>query len=852
MKFLKYGPLPALLLLVGVIQAKDYNILNYGAHMDSTSLSTAGIQKAIDQCSKDGGGTVLVPPGVFLSSMIRLKSNVNLHLAAGAKLKALANGTAYESLVSVNGAENVRITGQGTLFGNGTNFVVREAAPGRPRIISVRNSKNILIEDVTLSSGATWALALSGNDQVVIRNITVYSHGNYNNDGIDIDSKNVLVTGCNIDCSDDALCLKSDDPEKICENVTITNCVAASNCNLIKMGTSSVSGFRNINISNCTLKRASESPVHSWHKNPSHFIDEPITGISGIALEVVDGGLMDNVNISDITITGVQTPIFLRLGSRRTPTGSMKNIRISNIKATSHSRIASIISGVPGHNIENVVLRNIVIDCKGGGTATDAARIMPEKEAEYPENRMFGWATPAYGLYIRHAKNISLQNVRFNLKSSDQRPAVWLDDTDSTTLKNVQADKPASGVSWLRQVNTRNVSLFSPVVTKETPPRDPLSPYIHSKPANTVLLGTTADSVAVKRFSFASRKGANTIYGTIVSPRQTGIHPALLLLHGGGSCADGLIRLQRFFASKGYVVMAIDLPGICDPAKAPLSSGAWRNRPKGTDSRLDISKGVDSSTLVDAVAAALEGFNLLAAEQSVDKNAIAISGFSWGGYMTTMLSGLLGKRVKAAYAVFGCGFYDRGSHWKEQLEKMPDNARESWSTYFDAGRRAPGIQCPYFIEAAVNDRFFWPEAVAATLDAIKTEKNLLWSPNLDHVRPAGAEQMQLLYFNYHLKATGKPFGKVAIKETKPGAANSKDLLISVKMPQGITADSIVLYYAEKNAPRHTRTWSPITISKIDDENYRANIPYKVLSLGVDYFVYVRDSRKVCVSTYIQI
>lgn len=443
MKFLKYGILPVLLLFVGVAHAKVYNILDYGAGTDSTRLSTAGIQKAIDKCSEDGGGTVLVPAGIFLSAMIQLKSNVNLHLATGAKIKALADGSFYESLVSINATENVRITGQGMLFGNGTKFVIRESAPGRPRIISVKNSKNILIEDVKLRNGATWALALSGNEHVVIRNISIYSHGNYNNDGIDIDSKDVLITGCTIDCSDDALCLKSDDPEKICENVTITNCVAASNCNLIKMGTSSVSGFRNINISNCTLKRASESPIHSWHKNPNHFIDEPITAISGIALEIVDGGVMDNINISNISMTGVQTPIFLRLGSRKVPTGRMKNVKISNIKATSHSRIASIISGVPGHHIENVVLRDIEIDCKGGGTAEDAVRMMPENEADYPENRMFGWTTPAYGLYIRHAKNIVLQNLRFNLKSNDKRPAVWLEDTDDVKLKNVQADKPA-------------------------------------------------------------------------------------------------------------------------------------------------------------------------------------------------------------------------------------------------------------------------------------------------------------------------------------------------------------------------------------------------------------------------
>lgn len=383
-------------------------------------------------------------------------------------------------------------------------------------------------------------------------------------------------------------------------------------------------------------------------------------------------------------------------------------------------------------------------------------------------------------------------------------------------------------------------------------PHDPLLPYLNSRPTNIVFLDPIEDSVAVKRFTFSSRGGVNTIYGTMVSPKQPGIYPALLMLHGGGSSADGVIKLQRLFAAKGYVVMSVDLPGICDPDKAPLSTGAWKNRSKLIDSRLDISKGLDSSTLVDAIAAALQGFNMLATEKNVNKELMGISGISWGGYMTTMLSGLLGNRIKAAYSVFGCGFYDRGTRWKEQLEKMPKNMSKDWLTYFDAGRRASGIQCPYFIEATVNDKFFWPQAVAATLDTIKTEKNLVWSPNLDHVRPVAAEQMQLLYFDYYLKATGKPFGKVAIKETKPGEANSKDVLISVNMPQGISTDNITLYYAEKSTVRSAKKWIPIPASKIDDKNYRVNIPAEVLSLGVDYYVYVRDSRKVCVSTYIQL
>lgn len=459
MKQLKYWFLSILLIVGGAAQAKIYNILDYGASRDSLKESTAGIQKAIDLCNAKGGGTVLVPSGTFLSGMIQLKSNVNLHLDPKATIKAIANGTLYGSLISIDAAENVSITGKGLLFGNGTRFIIKESAPGRPRIVAVKNSKKVTIEDIRLRNSASWALSLSGNEHVVIRNISVYSHGNFNNDGIDIDSKDVLVTGCIVDCSDDGICLKSDDPTKICENITIKDCTVASNCNLIKMGTSSVSGFRNINISNCVLRRASESPLHAWNKDPKHFINEPITGISGIALEIVDGGHMENVNISNISMTGVQTPIFLRLGSRKTPTGSMKNITISHIRATAHSRIACIISGVPGHDIEDVLLQDITLEYPGGGTAEDAVRTVPENESGYPENRMFGWSTPAYGFYIRHAKNISLDKIHLSLKHADQRPAIWLEDTEQIKMRSVQADKPSGGENWIKQVNTRNVTI---------------------------------------------------------------------------------------------------------------------------------------------------------------------------------------------------------------------------------------------------------------------------------------------------------------------------------------------------------------------------------------------------------
>jgi polygalacturonase len=446
----------SLLLLAFCIHAnaKDYIITDYGAKGDGQTNNTKFIQKAIDACAAKGGGRVIIPAGEFLSYLIAVKSNVDLHLLAGAKLSAVANGTKYVSLVSLENVENASVTGNGIIFGNGGNFAIKEEAPDRPYMILVKNSKNILIENVSLRQGAAWALRLFRSEHIKVKGISIYSHANLNNDGIDIDSKDVVISDCIIDCGDDAICLKSEDPGRITENITITNCVAASNCNLIKMGTGSLGGFKNISINNCVLRRATESPFHLWAEKPSHFMTEKITGISGIALEIVDGGVLDQVTITNISMTGVQTPIFMRLGSRKNPTGSFKNVIISNIVATSHSRMSCMIVGLPGFNIENVVLRDIFVNGPGGGTNEDAERKVPESEKEYPENRMFGWSVPASGLYVRHAKNITVDNFQLSLRTSDLRPTIFLDDVQLFKATNIKQDGAYIDGKLVRMVNS--------------------------------------------------------------------------------------------------------------------------------------------------------------------------------------------------------------------------------------------------------------------------------------------------------------------------------------------------------------------------------------------------------------
>ncbi|HTE28012.1 alpha/beta hydrolase family protein [Flavitalea sp.] len=380
---------------------------------------------------------------------------------------------------------------------------------------------------------------------------------------------------------------------------------------------------------------------------------------------------------------------------------------------------------------------------------------------------------------------------------------------------------------------------------------DLFKPFLKSKGGNVVELTVEQDSVLVRRTKFSSKNGINKIYCITASPISRGRYPAILFFHGGSSHADELKRLLRSYAARGYVAMAIDLPGICNPDKATLSEGPWRNRAKEPDSRFDIAQGIQNSSLTDAVTASLEAFNILTGMSNVDDRRVGLTGFSWGGYMTTMVSGLLGNRLSAAYSVFGSGFYDRGSKWKDLLAAMPEQRRSDWIENFDARRKASNIKCPYFIEESINDEYFWPDAVMATLDAVEAEKGLTWGPNLDHKRLDAGEHMQALYFDYYLKRKGAPFGKINIERTTDNSDESRDVFVKVAIPKSITATRVLLYYADKNTLRALKTWKPIIAVKLSDDHYKITIPSVIIKSNINYYVCITDSRQVSTSTYLQ-
>lgn len=435
-----------LLMMPLVCLSRNIDITRMGAKPDLKKDNAPSIQKAIDKVSQEGGGTVTVPSGDFLTGPLELKSGVELHLDQGARLVGVADLKAYDkahltkdgktspfcALIYSYDKENVAITGLGTIDGQGGDkaFKVQGDPGGRPMILLFRNCRNVSVSGVSLENSAHWVEYYTDCVGVRINGIKVRSHCNYNNDGIDIESRDVVVSNCIFDCEDDAICLKGAG-ENLCENITVTNCIAASNCNAIKLGTASSTGYRNVTISNISIRHANQDNFRHW-STKVEGISAPTTVISGIAVEVVDGGIAENINISNISMRDVQTPIFIRMGRRSVSASAetcwMKGIVINGVTAVSESLMSSSITGVRGLRPQDIYLSNIDITGPGGGTLEMAGAEVPEAESSYPENRHLGTCLPASGIYIRHADNVFLSNVRFHFREKDERPLMVCDD----------------------------------------------------------------------------------------------------------------------------------------------------------------------------------------------------------------------------------------------------------------------------------------------------------------------------------------------------------------------------------------------------------------------------------------
>ncbi len=447
-----------------------YNVRNFGAKGDSTVIDTDAINKAIEAASAAGGGTVWFPAGKYLSYSIHLKSNITIFLDNGAFLIAAntVEGQAgydapepnafnmyqdfghshwHNSLIWGEDLENITITGTGWIIGTGLQRMGRETPGLGNKAIALKLCRNVILKDITILTGGHFCLLATGVDNLTIDNLKVDT----NRDAFDIDCcRHVRMSNCSVNSPyDDAIVLKSSYAlgfARSTEDVTISNCSVSGfdigtfldgtyqrkNYNRvpdrgavtgrIKLGTESNGGFKNITITNCTFEFC-----------------------RGLALETVDGAYLEDITVSNITMRDcMASPFFIRIGARlRGPAGSVvgkaRRINISNIIVYSADpKYASLILGIPGFDVEDVRMSNITILAKGGAPKEQADIAVPENEKGYPDPTNFG-SIPAYGFYIRHAKNIEMSNVELKLENEDFRPPFILEDVKGATFINAKA-----------------------------------------------------------------------------------------------------------------------------------------------------------------------------------------------------------------------------------------------------------------------------------------------------------------------------------------------------------------------------------------------------------------------------
>lgn len=504
-----------------VCLARFYDVKNFGAKGDGVNIDSRAINLAITKASGQGGGTVYLPAGRYLCYSIRLESNIRLYLDHGAAIVAAVpndsmsydlpedNSSEYQdfghshwknSLIWGIGLHNVTIEGFGLI--DGTEGITRgqrlmNGHPAANKAIALKECRNVTIRDVSMLRCGHFAMLLTGVDNLTIDNVRCDT----NRDGFDIDCcTNVRVSNCHVNTlNDDAIVLKSSYAlgyAKPTENVAITNCHVSGYdigtmmdgtygesvdaapdrdgpTGRIKFGTESNGGFRNISISNCTFDRC-----------------------RGLALETVDGGTIEDVVIDNIAMRNIcNSPIYIRLGNRArgpegTTVGKIRRVKLSNISVkNADSRYASMIFGIGGHVVEDVVLSNIHIQYKGGlsmddvkfqrgantfftkgnerlsetrkykangnndergGELTDEADndpyYVPQMEKGYPEPSSHG-VLPVHGLLVCHAKGIVVENVKIETMKPDARPVFLLVDTEDVRLRNVEMDVPVSGPS---------------------------------------------------------------------------------------------------------------------------------------------------------------------------------------------------------------------------------------------------------------------------------------------------------------------------------------------------------------------------------------------------------------------
>jgi hypothetical protein len=483
--------------------ARTYNVRDFGAKGDGTTLDTAAVQAAIDACNKDQGGTVLVPAGVFLIGTIEMKSNVTLHIAQSGKLLGSADGKQYHAadaiplsgdstlgdgnvgLIFAVNAHNIAIEGPGTIDGQGAQF--RSPSRGvmppagisgshRPYHLLFHRCTNVTVRDIYLFQSAFHSLRIIQSSYVKLDGIHIYNRVNHNNDGFHfISSQYVHVSNCDVECQDDACALFGS-----CKFVTVTNCSFSTRWSVFRFGGGEA---ENITVSNCLIYQTYGCPIK---------------------MRCGPGSRFENVSFSNLVMKDVTGPISIGLGPqprRPTPTaganatesntspqrqekpGIVRNISFNGIRATVAKPVqlpdvpfvsgynpgeifsCIVLNGMGEGFLENISFNDVHVTFPGGGTAEQAAvRDVPKVAGEYYEIGV----PPAYALFARNVRGLTLYNVRFEVATDEPRPAVVFDHVKDAAVNGFSVQGNEKAESLLRFIDTSDVMLSSTRVLTPT------------------------------------------------------------------------------------------------------------------------------------------------------------------------------------------------------------------------------------------------------------------------------------------------------------------------------------------------------------------------------------------------
>lgn len=484
------------------LDTRVYNIRDYGAKGDGKNLDSSALQRAIDTCHAEGGGTVLVPAGMFLISATELKSNVTLHVAAGGTLLGVADGRLYppvdaiplegdatlrdgnRSLLYAVGASNIAIEGTGTIDGQGAKFypsvpgLPGESKPGdlrRPHHILLYHCENVIVRDISLIQCAYHCIRVIQSKRMHVDNVYMYNRTNVNNDGFHfISAEHVTISNCTIYVQDDACALFGSS-----KYVTVTNCVFSTRWSVFRFGGGIA---ENIAVSNCICKQVYGCPIKFQGNRGTRF---------------------ENISFDNILFDDVSGPIFISMGPGNGPSTNpnmpeggtnsassgpaiARNISFSHITGTVNTNPGQIpdtppasnpgrvgerfsciaLNAVPDAVMENISFSHIHLTFGGGGSAEDGARReLPNVVGEY---FLLG-AMPAYGFYARNSRGITLDDIKFRVASPDLRPALILDHVEDVAIRGLQVESNSASESALRLINSRDVLLSATRLLTETP-----------------------------------------------------------------------------------------------------------------------------------------------------------------------------------------------------------------------------------------------------------------------------------------------------------------------------------------------------------------------------------------------